>query len=443
MSKGRMFIAAASVAAAAAQAASISCRVEPDYSVREAGKAGQAFVKITLAAERIAQSKRPPVNLAIVLDRSGSMSGDRIARARDAAIEAIDRLDERDVVSVVVYDDVVETIIPAQHVTGKEAMKEKVRAIEVRGSTALFAGVSAGAEQLKKFQGQCEISRVLLLSDGQANVGPSSADELGRYGASLMKEGIAVSTVGLGAYYNEDLMTRLAQKSDGNSYFVENNADLPAIFARELGDVLSVSATQVALKAQFGEGFVPVELIGRDGRISGSTVTLDLNQLYGGQEKFVIVRCDAAPGKAGDTREVARASVSYADPVNGARREVSAVGSVTFSSDVAAVRASVNKDVVRHRIVTENAVRTERAIQAADKGDFAAAKSIIMENVKAADDFAEEFNDASMKKEAEYQRSSAAPSLAKEKFSARARKAQKTRSFQIMNQQIMEDGGSR
>ena len=79
MSQGRMFIAVASVAATAAQAASISCRVEPDYSVREAGKAGQAFVKITLAAERIAQSKRPPVNLAIVLDRSGSMQGDRIA----------------------------------------------------------------------------------------------------------------------------------------------------------------------------------------------------------------------------------------------------------------------------------------------------------------------------------------------------------------------------
>ena len=182
--------------------------------------------------------------------------------------------------SVVAYDNKSEVIIPAQYVTEKEALIARISAIEPRGCTALFDGVSAGATELRKFKGKCEISRVLLLSDGQANVGPSSPDELGRYGALLMKEGIAVSTIGLGVDYNEDLMTRLSQKSDGNSYFVENSNDLPRVFARELGDVLSVAATKVALKVRFCGGFVPVALIGRDG---DEEITVEsLAAMYGG-----------------------------------------------------------------------------------------------------------------------------------------------------------------
>ncbi len=240
--------AALALAAFGTATADVSCRVEPDYAVRLADKAGDAYVKVTLAADRVVAANRPSVNLAIVLDRSGSMHGDKIVKAREAACEAIRRLDAKDIVSVVAYDNKSEVIIPAQHVTEKEALIARISAIEPRGCTALFDGVSAGATELRKFKGKCEISRVLLLSDGQANVGPSSPDELGRYGALLMKDGIAVSTIGLGVDYNEDLMTRLSQKSDGNSYFVENSNDLPRVFARELGDVLSVAATKVALK---------------------------------------------------------------------------------------------------------------------------------------------------------------------------------------------------
>lgn len=430
--------AALALAAFGTATADVSCRVEPDYAVRLADKAGDAYVKVTLAADRVVAANRPSVNLAIVLDRSGSMRGDKIVKAREAACEAIRRLDTKDIVSVVAYDNKSEVIIPAQHVTEKEALIARISAIEPRGCTALFDGVSAGATELRKFKGKCEISRVLLLSDGQANVGPSSPDELGRYGALLMKDGIAVSTIGLGVDYNEDLMTRLSQKSDGNSYFVENSNDLPRVFARELGDVLSVAATKVALKVRFGGGFVPVALIGRDGRIMDGVVTIDLNQLYGGQEKYVIVKCDAAPAPAGSAREIAKAEISYIDPKDESSRTVTAVGTVSYSLDSAAVAASVNKGVVRERALNENAMRTEEALRRADRGDYAAARELIMMNHANSVQVQGAIGvDAKLQADAEMQMSNSMK-MSRDSYDSRERKKMKTSSFQLFNQQKLK-----
>lgn len=435
MNIARLAIAAFAATMFGGASAGVSCRIEPDYSVRLADKAGDAYVKVTLAADKVAAANRPSVNLAIVLDRSGSMSGDKIVKAREAACEAIRRLDAKDIVSVVAYDNSSEVIVPAQHVAEKEALIARINAIEPLGCTALFDGVSAGATEIRKFKGKCEISRILLLSDGQANVGPSSAEELGRYGALLMKEGIAVSTIGLGVDYNEDLMTRLSQKSDGNSYFVEKSDDLPRVFASELGDVLSVAATKVALKVSFGVGFTPVELIGRDGRILAGTVSIDLNQLYGGQEKYVIVKCDAAPGSVGSAREIAKAEVAYVDPKDERQKTVTGVGTVTYSADAAAVAASVNKSVVRERALNENAVRTEEALKLADRGDFKAAEELMRRNYSNSMEVQRVIGrDAALEEDADMQLGNSR-SMNASSYSRRGRKSMKTRSFQLMNQQ--------
>lgn len=335
-----------------ASAASVHLRIDVDRAVLPADTTDKAIIKIALDGTRPPKrDARLPVNLALVIDRSSSMSGDKIAKAREAALEAVGRLQSDDIVALIAYDSRVETLVPAQRVGDGRRLEDAIRSIEATGSTALYGGVMRGAEEVRQhFEDRRYVNRIILLSDGQANVGPRSPEELGRLGTGLMREGITVSTIGLGLGFNEDLMTRLAQCSDGNTYFVENSADLPRIFAAELGDVLSIVARRVVIEIEFPEGVRPLGFIGRHGVIRGQKAELTLSQLYGGQEKFALVEVEVSPTKSGKRREIARARVSYEDALNQKNATLTAARTVEFSTSTKKVVSSAD-----HRVQTDYA----------------------------------------------------------------------------------------
>ena len=159
--------------------AGVGCRAELDRGVLPAGREETAVIKITMEPGHSRHSRRrPPVNLAIVLDRSGSMSGEKLEKAKEAAIEALRRLDGDDLFSLVMYDHNVETVVPAQSARNSEWIECRIRDIRAGGNTALFGGVSQGAAEVRKHLGDDYVQRIILLSDGLANVGPSSPDDL-------------------------------------------------------------------------------------------------------------------------------------------------------------------------------------------------------------------------------------------------------------------------
>ena len=353
-----------------AQAKTVVCRVELDRPVLPANTEQTAVVKVALdAPEAPVGAERPPVNLAVVLDRSGSMSGHKIEKAKQAAIEALRRLSARDVFSLVIYNHQVQTVVPAQSAGNAESIEARIRGIGASGNTALFGGVSQGAAEVRKnVNDRRYVHRILLLSDGLANVGPDSPADLGRLGAALIKEGISVTTVGVGTDYNEDLMTRLSQASDGNTYFAKSGDDLPRIFAEELGDVLTIVAKKVILEIHCPAGLRPVRIIGREGSIRDNRVEIHLNQLYGGQQKFALIEVAVPPSARDTAREVAVATCSY-DSVFSHRRET-ASGRVTarFTDSEKQVIASANKQVQVDYANNLTAIARDKAIELADQG---------------------------------------------------------------------------
>ncbi|MBI2441493.1 MAG: VWA domain-containing protein [Lentisphaerae bacterium] len=413
----------------------VKCRVEIDRNILPADENQRAVIKITLDALTPPKHARQPVNLAIVLDRSGSMRGEKLEKAKEAAIQALRRLDARDIFSLVVYDTQVETIVPAQSVENTEWIESRIRHIAAGNSTALFGGVSQGAAEIRKNLDRKYVHRIILLSDGIANVGPSAPEDLGRLGAALIKEGIAVTTVGVGTDYNEDLMTRLSRSGDGNTYFVESSVDLPRIFNAELGDVLSIVAQQVYLTIECSDGVRPVAVIGRDGRIRGQTVELYLNQLYGGQEKYALVEVEIPAGKHGATLTIASARVTYENPFTRKKETSGAEVSSRFSKDQREVDNSDNATVKKAYYLTINAVGEERAIMLADEGKKEDAADLLRSSAAELKAAGIKYDDRELKDKAQAMDASAGE-IEKEGMSSVKRKTIRTESYQQINQQV-------
>lgn len=147
------------------------------------------YLKISLTGFKQDETEKSPINLSLVIDRSGSMSGDRIEKAREAAIMAINMLKDDDIVSVIAYSDNAYLIIPATKVKNKNEMIKIINdTIKPGGSTALFAGVSKGITEVNKFIKKNQVNRIILLSDGQANIGPSTTKELADLGQVAGKD---------------------------------------------------------------------------------------------------------------------------------------------------------------------------------------------------------------------------------------------------------------
>lgn len=370
------------VSAPRATAAEIKLDAQLGQTVVNSAKSAPIYLRLSLKSLATAETtKRPPINVAIVIDRSGSMSGDRIAAAREAAHVALERLSSDDIVSLVAYNHHVDVLHAAARLGSSiESLKRAIDRLTPDGTTALYAGTEEGGEQVRKFLSDTKVNRVILLSDGLANVGPSSPSELGDLGRRLASNGISVTTIGLGLDYNEDLMQRLAASSDGNHAFVEHPRQLAAIFDKEFGDALSVSARDIRIIIECRNGFKPTRVLGREAEISGGRVTLKLNQLQASNERYVVLEIEAPKGaKAGDA-EVAEIDVEYIDLERSQSAKSEASVRATLSDDDKAAEASINKPVmsqVTEQIATE---ATERAVELRDKGDLKAARKALEDN---------------------------------------------------------------
>jgi Ca-activated chloride channel homolog len=339
------------------------------------------YLRVGLTGLPIAgAARRTPVNLAIVLDKSGSMSGDKLRKAKDAAIASIDRLGTEDIVSVVAYDHTVEVLVPATKVSDRAAIRSAIERLAAGGNTALFAGVSKGAAEVRKFLDRQRVNRIILLSDGQANVGPNSPEDLGNLGASLIKEGISVTTLGLGLDYNEDLMAALARRSDGNNYFIENTTELAARFDFEFNDVMSVVAQEVTVRITCAPGVRPVRVLGREADITGQTVTEYLNQVYGEQEKYVLLEVEVPAGENGARRNLAEVTVSYVNMASKAPARISRSASARFTGSPALVEANTNHVVMASAIEQIAVEKNQLAINLRDQGRIEEARRALREN---------------------------------------------------------------
>ena len=284
------------------------------------------------------------MNVAFVIDRSGSMAGSRIAQAREAAIMAVNRLEPNDIASVVIFDDKIDVLVPAQKVTDRKFFTDRILQVGARGSTAIYAGVTEGASEVRKNKDARRLNRVVLLSDGLANVGPRNAEDFAKLGRDLLNEGISVSTIGLGKDYNEDLMLQLASAGDGNHAFAAAPDDLIKIFNKEFDDVLASCAQTVSIDVDLQPGARVVRAISRDGDITPAHAKFQLNQIYQETEHYILLEVELDGKAAAAERDFGRVRVAYTVPDTGAKQTLDTRIRGRFSASAQEVKAQHGPD---------------------------------------------------------------------------------------------------
>lgn len=357
--------------------------VSPVNNVLKANEKQTVWIRVGLKGARLdAGKKRPAANVAIVLDKSGSMNGEKMNQARAAAIDAVRMLNKDDIVSVVTYDSTVNVLVPATKLSEPEQVISKIRGIESGGNTALFAGVSKGAAEVRKFLDRKRVNRVILLSDGLANIGPSSPGELGNLGKSLQKENISVSTLGLGLGYNEDLMMKLAAASGGNHEFIEKASELADIFRSEFNDVLSVVAQEIDIYIDVPAGIRPVQVLGNEADINGQQVVTRLAQVYSQQERFVTLEVEIPGTEETSKLTLANVAVSYANMKTHESDRLASSAKVRFSRDINQINGSVNQQALADVVSLVSSEKSKLATKYLDLGNLEACREVLRANVR-------------------------------------------------------------
>jgi Ca-activated chloride channel homolog len=345
----------------------------PDY------ESNTTYLRVDLDVKRHPSIRRPAVNIALVIDKSGSMQGTKLEDAKQSAILFIQRLAPQDIVSVITYSSSAQVLVPATRATDKGSIIRLIQGIRADGSTALFAGVSKGAAEVRKFAEEQRVQRIVLLSDGLANQGPSTPQELGQLGRSLVREGISVSTMGIGYGYNEDLMAQLAFNSDGNHVFVENSDQLAGIFESELNDIFGISAQRLKITIQCSDDLKILRVLGRDATIRGQQAEIFLNQLSSASDPYLLLEVQNLPETK--TREaIARVDVTWLDPFTRMEQSRSSSLKLPRTSDRASIEASMNPTVIEAATLQIAAINTEEAIALRDAGRISEARMKFEEN---------------------------------------------------------------
>jgi Ca-activated chloride channel family protein len=351
-------------------------------SVMKAGQTQRNYLRVALNGCQRPPTERTPVNVAFVIDRSGSMRGGRIVQAREAAAAAVRRLDKNDIASVVIFDDKIDVLVQSQPVDSHAAFIDRIRQIDTRGSTAIHGAVTEGAHQVRHNLDPRRLNRVVLLSDGQANVGPRRPEDFANLGRQLLAQGISVSTIGLGHQYNEDLMLALARASDGNHSFVGETTDLIQVFNKEFDDVLASCAQTVSIDVELKPGMRVVRALSRDGKLNGQTAQFQLNQVYAATEHYVLMEVEVDPAVAGDESDLGRVSVSYTRADGGGRQTIETPLRGRFSEATTEVAASRDNTVIESVVEQSVRARTAAAVKLRDEGRHSEAQALFTQNVK-------------------------------------------------------------
>ncbi|WP_437292172.1 vWA domain-containing protein [Sorangium sp. So ce406] len=282
--------------------------------------ARETFLMFEVRGDGAPVRTQAQANLSLVIDRSGSMKGTRLANAVQAATTAVSRLNDGDVVSVVTFDTRTSVVVPPTTVgpATRGSILARVRGISLGGDTCISCGIEEGLALLGQTGGG--VNRMLVLSDGDANHGVRDVPGFRAMAQRARDRGVSITTIGVDVDYNEKILSAIALDSNGRHYFVENDAALARIFEAEAEQLTASVANGAELAIDLAPGVELDRVFDRPFRRAGGQVVVPLGAFASGEVKTVLlkVRLGGLAGEPGGAAAIADVGLAYRDLVAGA-----------------------------------------------------------------------------------------------------------------------------
>ena len=326
-------------------------------------------MRIRSAAQPAATEAATIRNVALVLDRSGSMAGERIQALREAVTAALATLGETDVVSIVAFDSEVETVVEARPRNEIENLDALLARIEPAGGAALYDALNQGAAQLRRRAGPATSNHLILVTDGPPTKGPREIADFTRLAGAFADERITISSIGVGDDFNEDLLAALARAGNGRFRYAAQPAKIAEALQAEVSPRGALVARDVTLKVEILSGVEELESYGWvPVKLENSQATYQLPYVFAGQDVSVFLGAEMLPRVS--SYRFARLHLAWTDAGDGQPRTAEQVVTIGLESETATLRDSANAAVVRTVVATVISGGLQEAIEQIDKGDF-------------------------------------------------------------------------
>ena len=328
----------------AAESGAVTLRAAISHSIYSLSMPTQLLAKVDYASAPVAPASRPPLNIALVLDRSGSMAEDKkFAYTLNAAREVIANLSDRDTVSLVAFNERALVLSPAGRVVNKQFLFHRLEEIDPEGYTDLSAGLLEGIAQVRSQAAEGQIKQVLLLTDGKANRGVTSTAALRKTVEKARTKGVGLSTLGCGTDYNEKLLTEMADAGGGRYTYVRSPEQIPEAFKEELRGLLEVVAQNARLEVAVEQGAI-TKVFGQVWERPVSSHQISIGNLRSGERGIVMLALKPMNYQTDATLRVT-AKLTFDDPQAGERVVRTASAKAEFAPVNSGQTADVDEEV--------------------------------------------------------------------------------------------------
>jgi Ca-activated chloride channel family protein len=316
----------------------LACQTGKDF-LPVTGGSQLAYVLLEAKPSALMAQVRMPLNFALVIDHSGSMRGTKMRNVREAVKMVIDRLEPMDYISVVIFDDTAQVIIPSMPANDKPGMKAAIDRIQDAGGTTMSLGMVQGLSELRRWNIPNAINRMILLTDGVTYGDTDRCRQLARDAAAA---GISINALGIGSDWDESLLDDIGQLSGGMpAEFIKSPTDAMAIFEQQVQSAVAVAVRNAVVALRLPAGVTPRKAVKvlpiiqdiNPSALSDRQVVIPLGDLERDNAQSVLVELMIDPRPAGLFR-IAQAELTYDVPVVGLTNEKLREDiKVTFSTD--------------------------------------------------------------------------------------------------------------